>query len=31
MALQRLLEDGSDLDPYPCSFCGAWHLGSRRE
>ncbi len=30
-ALQRLLEDGADLDPYPCSICGAWHLGSRRD
>jgi len=29
-ALQRRLEDGADLDPYPCSICGAWHLGNRR-
>jgi len=30
-ALQRRLEDGADLDPYPCSICGAWHLGRRRD
>jgi len=30
-ALERLLEDRADLDPYPCSICGSWHLGGRRE
>jgi hypothetical protein len=23
------LEEGADLDPYPCQYCGGWHLGSR--
>jgi hypothetical protein len=30
-ALQVLLEDGVHLDPYVCGFCGAWHLGNRRD
>ncbi len=30
-SLQRRLEEGADLDPYQCSFCGGWHLGNRRE
>ncbi len=28
-ALRLRLEEGADLDPYPCQFCGGWHLGSR--
>jgi hypothetical protein len=27
--LQMRLEEGADLDPYPCSFCAGWHVGSR--
>jgi len=29
-ALRLRLEEGADLDPYVCQFCGGWHLGSRR-
>ena len=29
-SLQLRLEEGADLDPYECSFCHGWHLGSRR-
>ena len=28
-ALQLRLEEGVDLDPYPCTWCGGWHLGNR--
>jgi hypothetical protein len=28
-SLRLRLEEGADLDPYPCSFCGDWHLGGR--
>jgi len=28
-ALQALLEDGVQLDPYVCGICGGWHLGNR--
>ncbi len=28
--LRLRLEEGVDLDPYPCSFCDGWHLGNRR-
>lgn len=28
-ALQWRLEEGADLDPYPCPFCGGWHLANR--
>jgi hypothetical protein len=28
-ALQLRLEQGADLDPYRCGFCGGWHLGNR--
>jgi len=28
-SLQRRLEQGADLDPYRCGFCGGWHLGNR--
>ncbi len=27
-ALQHRLEDGADLDPYQCPYCGGWHLAS---
>jgi len=30
-ALRLRLEEGADLDPYPCRFCGGWHLGNRRD
>jgi hypothetical protein len=30
-SLRLRLEEGADLDPYQCSFCGDWHLGSRRD
>jgi len=26
--LQHRLEDGADLEPYPCPVCGGWHLAS---
>jgi hypothetical protein len=29
-SLQLRLEQGADLDPYECRFCGGWHLGNRR-
>ncbi len=29
-SLRLRLEEGADLDPYPCSFCDGWHLGNRR-
>jgi hypothetical protein len=29
-SLRLRLEEGFDLDPYSCSFCHGWHLGSRR-
>jgi len=29
-SLRLRLEEGADLDPYECSFCNGWHLGSRR-
>ena len=28
-ALSLRLESGVDLDPYPCTWCGGWHLGNR--
>jgi hypothetical protein len=28
-ALRLRLEEGADLDPYLCSYCGGWHLGNR--
>jgi len=28
-SLQLRLEQGADLDPYRCAFCGGWHLGNR--
>jgi hypothetical protein len=30
-SLRLRLEEGADLDPYRCGFCGGWHLGNRRE
>ena len=27
--LQLRLEEGVDLDPYPCPYCNGWHLASR--
>ena len=30
-ALQALLEDAVQLDPYICGLCGGWHLGNRRD
>ncbi len=29
-SLQRRLENGIDLEPYPCSQCGGFHLATRR-
>jgi hypothetical protein len=29
-ALRLRLEEGADLDPYSCQFCGGWHLGGGR-
>jgi anti-sigma factor ChrR (cupin superfamily) len=29
-SLRLRLEEGIDLDPYECRYCGGWHLGSRR-
>lgn len=26
-SLRLRLDEGADLAPYPCSFCGGWHLG----
>jgi hypothetical protein len=28
-SLRLRLEEGADLDPYQCGFCGGWHLGNR--
>ena len=28
-SLRLRLEQGADLDPYRCGFCGGWHLGNR--
>ncbi len=28
-ALRLRLESGADLHPYPCTWCGGWHLGNR--
>jgi hypothetical protein len=28
-SLRLRLEEGADLDPYQCQFCGGWHLGNR--
>jgi hypothetical protein len=28
-SLRLRLEEGVDLDPYPCPYCGGWHLGNR--
>jgi hypothetical protein len=30
-SLRLRLEEGADLDPYPCPYCGGWHLGNRQE
>lgn len=30
-ALQALLHDGAQLEPYVCGICGRWHLGNRRD
>jgi hypothetical protein len=30
-SLQARLERGVELDPYRCSLCSGWHLGTRRE
>lgn len=30
-SLRLRLEEGADLDPYLCGYCGGWHLGNRRE
>ena len=27
-SFQLRLEEGVDLDPYPCPHCGGWHLAS---
>jgi hypothetical protein len=27
--LQARLENGADLDPYPCPYCDGWHLANR--
>jgi hypothetical protein len=27
-SLQLRLEEGVDLDPYPCPYCDGWHLAS---
>jgi len=27
-SLRLRLEQGADLDPYRCGFCGGWHLGN---
>jgi hypothetical protein len=29
-ALQALLENGVQLEPYVCTICGQWHVGSSR-
>ena len=28
-SLRLRLDQGADLDPYRCGFCGGWHLGNR--
>jgi hypothetical protein len=30
-SLRLRLEEGADLDPYPCPYCGGWHLGNRQD
>jgi hypothetical protein len=30
-SLRLRLEEGADLDPYRCGYCGGWHLGNRRD
>jgi hypothetical protein len=30
-SLRLRLEEGADLDPYLCGYCGGWHLGNRRD
>jgi hypothetical protein len=30
-SLRLRLQEGVDLDPYPCRYCGGWHLGSRSD
>lgn len=30
-ALEVLLHDGAQLEPYTCGICGRWHLGNRRD
>jgi len=30
-SLRLRLEEGADLDPYQCGFCGGWHLGNRSD
>jgi hypothetical protein len=30
-SLRHRLEEGADLDPYRCGFCGGWHLGNRTD
>ena len=30
-SLRLRLEEGADLDPYRCGFCGGWHLGNRSD
>jgi hypothetical protein len=30
-SLRLRLEEGADLDPYPCPYCGGWHLGNRSD
>lgn len=30
-SLRLRLEEGADLDPYPCTYCGGWHLGNRQD
>jgi len=30
-SLQFRLEEGADLDPYRCSYCSGWHLGTHRD
>lgn len=30
-AMGLRMETGADLDPYRCTWCGAWHLGTRNK
>lgn len=30
-SLRLRLEEGADLDPYECGYCGGWHLGTRKQ